>query len=106
MRNVTNALLCATVTLVMANVLPAASPARAEGDWPYSGANNQDFDNKYRTYKRNDGVSTNFISELLPLNPFGGDGRLKFESRDVTQPGTGATRFDHSNTGLQIDFNF
>lgn len=81
------------------------SPARAEGDAPYL-SNNQTFDNNYQLYKRDRGYSTNFATELLPVRPFGDDGRLKFESRDVTRPGASATRFDDSKTGLQLDFNF
>lgn len=83
----------------------ALSPARAEGDAPYF-SNNQAFDNNYQLYKRDRGYSTNFVDELLPVNPFGSDGRLRFESRDVTQPGASATRFDDSQTGVQLDFRF
>lgn len=81
------------------------SPASADGDAPYF-SNNQAFDNNYQLYKRDRGYSTNFATELLPVRPFGDDGRLKFESRDVSRPGASATRFDDSNTGLQLDFNF
>ncbi len=83
-----------------------SSPAHAEGDWPYGGNSTQDFDNNYRTYKNDPGYSTNFVNDLLPLGNFGNDGRLKFESRDVQQRGSQATRQDHSNTGLQLDFKF
>jgi hypothetical protein len=96
----------ATAALLSGSVLLHVPNAHAEGDWPYSGSSSQDFDNDYRTYKRNDGYSTNFVNELVPLSTFGNDGRLKFESRDVEQRGSQATRFDNSNTGLQLDFNF
>ncbi len=98
--------LWAVLVLLTGSLILPVSPSRAEGDWPYSGSSSQDFDNNYRTYKRDDGYQTNFVNELLPLSPFGDDGRLKFESRDVAQPGTSATRFDDSRTGVQLDFKF
>lgn len=82
------------------------STTYAEGDWPYGENSTQDFENNYRIYKNDPGYKTNFVNELLPLGNFGNDGRLKFESRDVQQRGSQATRLDHSNTGLQLDFKF
>ena len=96
-----------TFGLVLATVLLAPPKAQAEGDWPYEiGSTSQLFDNNYSTYKTNQGVSTNVFSELLPINPFGNDGRVKLESRDVTHRGTGAARIDNARTGFQIDYNF
>ena len=94
------------VTLIGGPAALPSSGAFAEGDWPYGGNSTQDFENDYRVYKNNPGYRTNFINELLPLGNFGNDGRLKFESRDVEQRGSQATRLDHSNTGLQLDFKF
>lgn len=91
---------------LIAVALPFAS-AHAEGDSPfYSTYDNQTFDNNYATYKTNQGVSTNFVNELVPLSTFGSDGRLKFESRSVDSTGSSATRFDEAGTGLQLDFKF
>ena len=87
--------------------LCAAAPASAEGDSPfYSSYSSQSFDNNYARYKNTQGTSTNFVNDLIPLSTFGNDGRLKFESRDVSTTGTSATQFEGAQTGLQLDFKF
>jgi len=91
--------------LIAAMFSPIA--ALADSDSPYAfGSTSQVFDNNYATYKTNQGVSTNVLSEILPINPFGNEGRLKLENRDVPTLGTGGARLEDARTGFQIDYNF
>ena len=84
-------------------LLFAASVARAEGDWPYTFESNQEFDNNYAKYKRDNGYSTNLLSQF---GSFDDDGGLKFQGRRTARPGKGANEFEDARTGLQLDFNF
>ena len=87
-------------------LLTAMTPALAEGDAPFFSENRQDFDNNYARYKGNNGYSTNFTNELLPLSTFDNDGGIKFQVREVERPGKGANAFERGRTGIQLDFNF
>lgn len=96
-----------TAGACLVSALAIASPAAADGDAPfYSSYDSQSFDNNYARYKNDQGTSTNFVNDLVPLSNFGDDGRLKFESRDVRTTGTSATQFEGAQTGLQLDFKF